>query len=287
MGGNYPMASRLHIRASTKEFSRYRELVDSDWNKSTFDAVLQLMWAVVGHSASAHNGSAELAYLGQLHDRKRPSGLPPDFIERLRSLAMIFREPNIPQMPTDFGAGTSRMAGQWGAAAIYLLLQTSATISGEAGFFRDLQSLLYLNSVHYLLPQLQAEKSQIGHDALVNALAIHAFLVWRDEPSHMFYLLAAMMGHLGHPRARLDFLHRSLSATPVDDHSYLTTVSAYWGELLDLGEKDAAMDFLLRLNRNIPESYVPEIAEMITETAAFQPRRGREGPGLQKGAGHR
>ena len=56
-----------------------------------------------------------------------------------------------------------------------------------------------------------------------------------------------------------------------------------WSELLELGEKDAAMDFLLRLNRNMPESHVPEIAEMITETAEFQ-ARGEGGPATAKGA---
>ena len=67
----------------------------------------------------------------------------------------------------------------------------------------------------------------------------------------------------------------------------MTKVSAYWGELLKLGERNAAMDFLVRLNRNVPESYVPEIAGMITETAASQARREKAGPPLQKGAGRR
>ena len=82
---------------------------------------------------------------------------PPAFIERLRSLSGIFREPNIPQMPKEFAPANSKFAAQAGATAVYLLLQTSMKISGETGFFRDLQSLLYLNSVHYLLPQLQDE----------------------------------------------------------------------------------------------------------------------------------
>jgi hypothetical protein len=281
------VVSRVEVRASAKEFSRYRKLVDSDWNKTTFDAVLELMWDVVKDSAWEQGEPIELTFLRHIHDKKRASVVPAEFIERLRALSMIFREPNVPLMPKEFALGTSRIAVQSGAAAVYLLLQVDMKITGEAGFFRDLQSLLYLNSVHYLLPQLQIDELQTGHDSLANALAIHAFLVWRDEPSHMFYLLAAMMGHLGHKRARLDFLHSALSATPIDDHSYLTKASAYWSELLELGEKDAAMDFLLRLNRNVPESYVPEIAEMITETAEFQAQREGESPHLKKGPVHR
>jgi len=266
------VVSRVEVRASTKEFSRYKKLVDSDWNKATFEAVLELMWDVVKDSASEHNEPVELTFLRQMRDRKRTSAVPAVLVERLRSLATMFREPNIPPMPDEPVLGTSKLAGNSGIAAVYLLLQVSMKITGEAGFFRDLQSLLFLNSVHYLLPQLQKDESQTGHDILVNALAIHAFVVWRDDPSHMFYLLGAIMGHLGHKKARLDFLHSALSATPVDDHSYLTKVSVYWAELLELGEQDAALDFLLRLNRNVPESYVPEIAEMITETVERQSR---------------
>ena len=277
------MVPRVDVYASTKEFSRYRKLVDSDWNKATFAAVLELMWDVVKDSASDPDEPTEMTFLKCMHE-KRTSAVPPAFVERLRSLSGIFREPNIPQMPKEFAPANSKFAAQAGATAVYLLLQTSMKISGETGFFRDLQSLLYLNSVHYLLPQLQDESKAL-HDSLVNALMIHAFLVWRDEPSHMFYLLATIMGHLDHKKARLDFLRMALSATPVDDHSYMTKVSAYWGELLELGERDAAMDFLVRLNRNVPESYVPEIAEMITETAASQARREKAGPPLQKGAG--
>ena len=196
------MVSRVQVRASTNEFSRYRELVDSEWNKATFEAVLDLLWNVVRESSSDHNEPAELAFLRQAHDKKRTVAMPAEFIERLRFLSTVFREPNVPPMPKEFVAGVSRLTAQSGATAVYLLLQISLKITGEAGFFRDLQSLLYLNAVHYLLPKLQAEGSQGIHDSLVNALAIHAFLVWRDEPSHMFYLLGAMMGHLGHREGR-------------------------------------------------------------------------------------
>ena len=92
--------------------------------------------------------------------RRNPRGL--------RTLSMIFREPHVPQMPKEFALGTSRIAVQSVAAAVYLLLQVDMKITGEAGFFRDLQSLLYLNSVYYLLPQLQIDELQTGHDSLVN-----------------------------------------------------------------------------------------------------------------------
>jgi len=74
-----PVVSRVEVRASTKEFSRYRKLVDSDWNKETFDAVVELMWDVVKDSAPETHGPVELAFLKNMHDRKRASAIPAVF----------------------------------------------------------------------------------------------------------------------------------------------------------------------------------------------------------------
>ena len=75
------------------------------------------------------------------------------------------------------------------------------------------------------------------------------------------------MGQLGQHDARLQFMSNSLAATPIDDHSYLTKASHYWAELIELGQKEQAMDFLLKLTRNAAEPYLDEIREMIKETA--------------------
>ena len=56
----------------------------------------------------------------------------------------------------------------------------------------------------------------------------------------------------------------------ISDHSYLTKASAYWGELLELGETKKALQWLVGLSRNVPESYASEIAEMIAETATLR-----------------
>ena len=148
-----------------------------------------------------------------------------------------------------------------------LLLQVICTLTGETGFFRDLQSLLYLNVVHYLLPRLRKGGATTTYWNVVNALEAHSILIWRDEPSHMFYLRAAMMGELGRQEERLECLQNALAATPVSDHSYMTKANAYWAELLELGDTEKALRWLVSLSRNVPESYTAEVAEMIAETA--------------------
>jgi hypothetical protein len=265
------VAIQIEVRASTKEFIRYKDLVDSDWNKTTFHAVLTLLWDVISVSISEHEKKAEwLCFLKDDGEKRLPTVVPEDIADRIRFLSFALREPHIPEMPSDLASGKSKTSAQTRAAIFYLLFQTMVQLKGETGFFQDLQSLLFLNSIHYLLPHLQKNDLKTEFAALANVMHIHAIVVWRDQPSHMFYLLGAIMGQLGHKQARLQFLDRSLSATPIHDHSYLTKANVYWGELLDLGEKDKAMDFLLKLGRNVPESYLDEISDMIKETAEIQ-----------------
>lgn len=265
------MPAKLEVRASAEEFSRYRDLVDSDWNKSTLDAVLKLLWAVVRESADEYKTLMEWPQgKSPGRDGNGKSAISESFVERLAFLSTIFRTPYIPPMPRELVSGKSRLAAQAETTMVYLLARILLPVTGETGFFRDLQSLLYLNAVHYLLPQLKSTEEK-GYASIINALLVHASVEWRDEPSHMFYLLASLMGELGHKEARLEFLLRALSATPIDDHSYLTKATAYWDELLDLGKQDKAMEFLLKLSRNVPEAYLVEIGEMITETAGLNP----------------
>ncbi len=260
--------AEIEIRALADKFARYKKLVDSDWNKRTFQGVVELFDDVVRGAESRIADNLDLAdLLVHAAERRGPIELPQETVKHLRYLSFLFHEPHVPEMPEGLTAGKSKTREQTDSATVYLLLQAMIRVTGEDGFFRDLQSLLYLNAVHYLLPLLEKSGPANEHAWLANVLHIHPFIVWRDEPAHMFYLLAALMGQLGQSEARLQYLFSSLAATPIDDHSYLTKASAYWSELIELGQQDNAMDFLLKLTRNAPEPFLDEIREMIKETA--------------------
>jgi hypothetical protein len=265
---------KVEVRASSQEFCRYRRLVDSDWNAKTFNAVLKLLWEVLTIRADEQSESIDwILSLKKLDGRNLTIPLPEKLNNLLVTLAPIFREPYVPPSSREQMTKGSRAVVQAEATIISLLLQIVCEISGETGFLRDLQSLLYLNAVHHLLPRLQARRFDTSYSNLVNALEAHALLIWRDEPSHMFYLRGAMLGQLGRQQERLDCLFSALSSTPISDHSYLTKANAYWCELLELGEKERALRWLVSLSRNLPEPYAAEVAEMIQETALFQPRK--------------
>jgi hypothetical protein len=261
------LSTTIEVRAPDREFALYKTLVDSDWNKSTQEGVLALLWEVIAESVSS--SKYEFASVLKFPPEKETGKeLNQEIIERIRCLSEVFTEPCIPTIPSSFSTRKTKVISLTEKTWTYLMLPSMVRLKGDTGFFLDLQSMLYLAAVHYLLPLLDKQEFQAEHDCLLNAMYVHTILAWRGQPPHLFYLQSALMGHLGEDRRRLELLDLALALTPVSDHSYLTKANAYWIELLELGDREAAMVFLLNLNRIAPISYQDEIREMIEETAA-------------------
>ena len=262
------MSTTIEVRASDREFALYKTLADSDWNKTTLEGVLALLWKVIAESVNS--SKCELAsVLRSPAEKETGDELNHEIIEKIRRLAEVFTEPCIPTIPAKFSPKKTKAIILAEKTWTYLMLSSMVRLKGETGFFLDLQSLLYLAAIHYLLPLLEKQALRAEHDCLLNAMYVHTILAWRGQPPHLFYLQSALMGHLGKDRRRLELLDQALALTPLSDHSYLTKANAYWIELLELGDREAAMVFLLNLNRIAPISYQDEIREMIEETAAL------------------
>ncbi len=262
------MLTTIEVGASDREFTLYRRLVNSDWNSTTQESVLALLWKVVAESATA--SQCDLASV--LHfpaEKGTGNQLNQQVIDRIKSFSEVFTERCIPAIPLAFSPKKTKAIVQAEKTWTYLMLPSLVRLRGETGFFLDLQSLLYLSSIHYLLPMLEKQDSRAERDCLVNAMYVHTVLAWRGNPPHLFYLQSALMGYLRQEQRRLELLNLALTSTPISDHSYLTKANAYWIELLELGDRKAAMVFLLNLNRIAPISYQDEIREMIEETAAL------------------
>jgi hypothetical protein len=261
------MSTTIEVQASDREFALYKTLVDSDWNKRSQEGVLGVLWAVIAKSAASSKWEWSSVFRFPA-EKDTVNALNQEIIEKIRSLSEMLTEASIPTISSVFSSKKTKAITLAEKTWAYLMLPSLVQLKGEAGFFLDLQSLLYLSTVHYLLPLLDKQDTRAEHDCLLNAMYVHTILAWRGQPSHMFYLQSALMGRLGQDRRRLELLDLSLGLTPISDHSYLTKANAYWIELLELGDREAAMKFLLNLNRIAPISYQDEIREMIEETAA-------------------
>jgi hypothetical protein len=140
------VAVKLAIQASASEYSRYRALVNSDWNGATYRDALRLLWDVVTISPGRSSGPADWLWSLKRSHGTTPEPLPEALDNVLAALISFFRDPHIPRKSNGQVARKSRPVIQAQTTAVSLLLQVICTITGETGFFRDLQSLLYLNS---------------------------------------------------------------------------------------------------------------------------------------------
>ena len=172
-------------------------------------------------------------------------------------------------MPSRFPeTKSSPFAVQTERACAYLMLQARARLEGATGLFADAQSLLFLCSAHFLLPELQRQQLTAVHDCLVCAMYVHTLLVWKTLPTHMFDLQNVLMDHLGNAERELSLLDMSFHLTPPEDHAYLTRATACWAARMDLRRYKEAERFLFSLMRHAPDSCQEEIGEMLSETFA-------------------
>jgi hypothetical protein len=255
------------IRAKTSgpDQERYRELLLSDYTRDSLSATLSLLWSVIGGSVPKKNDWWRALEFDENGKASRDE-FDHHVIERIREFVSFFPTGPMPPMPTTFANGRpSRLAWYIQRAWTYLVLQSLAKIEGETGFFRDIQSILFLCAFHYLLPQLSTEGWHSERECLLNAMFMHTILVWRDDPAHQCFLQSLLADYLGQGDVRRDLLHRSFLLTPPTDNSYLTKAQEYWCDLVDAGQREQAMSFLLDLTRTARPDDVPEIKEMIND----------------------
>lgn len=256
----------IQVASTPSLRDKYRRLLTSDWKKGTTDDVLGLLWKEVETSARL----SKIPFLEVLQPHRSSiavSGLNQDVIEEIKHFRKHFRGNNLmPAVPESFPTRKGRLRAQAETAWTYLVLDNLVQLRGETGFFADSQSLLFLVAIDFLLPGLEDAGDAAARDCLINALYMHTFISWTQDPqrqAHFFFLQAALMDYLAQPRLQRDNLLYSLNLTHLEDHCFLTKVQAYVFSLLDTGEAEEAKRFLMKLYRYAPESYLAELQDMI------------------------
>jgi hypothetical protein len=257
----------LRISPASQDVDRYRELLRADWSRETLDALFSLLSKLLARSMKSSSVSWQDVLAINCTAKKSAKELNQHVLDRIRSLSLVFTEPAVPVMPSAFPTNRpSRLSALAEQAWTILTIQALVNLEGATGLFADSQSLLFLCSAHFLLPQLQQRGLIAERDCLVCAMYIHTVLVWRTQPVHYLYLQSVLMDQLGEQERRLELLDQSFQMTPPDDHSYLTKATAYWSELMDLRRYEKASSFLFFLTKHAPDSCQEEIKDMLSET---------------------
>ena len=255
----------INIVADTSDLcdQTYRDLLVSDYTSETLNGTLHLLWTVIGKSVPKTR--PEWYRVLEYSERGRTSANEIEEIpvNRIRDLASMM--PERLKVPSKFSDGSSSRA-TWQAQRTwtYLILKSLARVTGEVGFFRDIQSLLFLNAAHYLLPKLKSQGLTPEHDCLVAGMYVH-LIGWSNYVAQFCFLRAQLADYLGHKRERLNLQHASFMLTPPSDHSYLTKAQSYCCDLIEMGQYKKVDKVLGYLDRTAPPQYQEEIGVMRQE----------------------
>jgi hypothetical protein len=252
------------ISASSSMKDHYRELLGRDYSETALEEVLALLRRVLETSSYR----IVFAWDERPSSRKRPYDIPvaandylKEFLERANA--------NLPtEMPDELHDRTL-LERRTQEAAVFLTFQSRVTFQGDAGFVRDIQSLLFQHCVHALSPRLVSRHLNEANAFLSHALYAHAQLVWTDVPAHQHYLLSVLFEHLEDRTAALQFLRASLENSSPDEHDFLTKAQSYWSQLIEAGKRADAKAFILDLYRRAASRDLAEVQELVDETYAL------------------
>jgi hypothetical protein len=152
--------------------------------------------------------------------------------------------------------------------AFCLTLQSRFDLLGDAGFFRDVQSLVFTGAIYELLPSLKSSRAKGLYGLLVNVLAYHCTFIWRDDVAHQQYLLGLLAEYLNDEKLERESLLASFHLTDADDHDYLTKAQVCVFHFLKHRRYDAAKSFLMGVLRQARSESLDELREMLDEVYA-------------------
>ncbi len=263
------MEIKLRINETHKKI--YREILSSKWSQKTIvdcfsltNDFLNTSTYPVGYSEVSTHIKIE-----QLISQELSSYLSP-----LSSLSTNF----LPKSPTRIPKRRSKNKIEkhnLTNEAIYnlsfplplsLLEKGDIKVIGDLDFLRDIQSLTFLMTTEYLIPQLNKGKMNEEKDYMIFVLFIHALLSWHDNPSHQNYLLSILFNELGVKELSRICLYNAFKLTSPDEHDYLTKAQSYWSALIDEKLYQEARHFAMTLMRTSKQEHLEEIEEIIELT---------------------
>ena len=266
----------IDLKANADLKSRYKALLRGEW-EPLLDNVLQLADAQLQLSGVRvilpWEPTEEL--VGKNHVLRVSSVLVEEVIPVLQRL----HSRELPPVPDAFLEEPPARYREGYMAAIrvaaHLTLQTHCDLHGEDGLFRDIQSLVFLAAVYELLPTLNSARLRGMHDLLLNVLAYHCSVIWRDDAAHQQYLLGILAGYSEDEELERKSLLASFHLTDPDEHDYLTKAQACVFHFLEHRRYAMAKSFLLGVCRQAPKESLDELGEMLNDVYAEERLSGR------------
>ena len=264
------MRNVIRLKTSPELESRYKALLKQEWEPSLLAPAL----SVLDDQLRLSGVRVRLPW-----ETTRAAGRKPEvrliLDGTIGELVLLLRRLRTPDLPPVPALGLEKrpvthlkLAGTALRVAMYLTLQPLWKLDGETGLFRDVQSLLFLGTVYELLPELSSAGLNKWQHLLVNVLACHCTVVWRDDPAHQQFLGGILAGYSKNEALERESLVASFRLTDPGEHDYLTKAQACLFQFLEYHRYDAAKSFLLNVYRQVPAESLGELQEMFDDIYA-------------------
>ena len=246
----------------------YQSLLTRDWSIATLRKTLELLGDLLAASG------AEIRFGSSRPRKTPPPGQWSPGMDDFRRLLAIHREfatngaTGLPEHIEELVPAPTGVAELAIRAWLYFDLQLLCNLRGDTGFFRDLQSILFLNTAESLLPELRENGLKVYDGLLANVLEYHAAVTWRDDAAQQQYLLSILAHDRGDKDIEGSALLAAFRLTDPQSHEFLTMAQSYWHFLIENNRFDEAETFLLGVYRNAPQEQLSELKEMIDDTFA-------------------
>jgi hypothetical protein len=269
------MRKSIDLMTNADLESRYKALLAGDWEPLLGNA-LQLLDDQLRQSGIQLILPWDATV--DLSDESNVLRIPNALVEEVLPLLQRLHSHELPPVPEGVLEKQDRLPERYRAAirvAVCLTLQAQFELYGEDGLFRDIQSLIFLGTVYELLPKLNSARLREVHDLLVNILAYHCTVIWRDYAAHQQYLLGILAGYSKDEELEEKSLVASFHLTSPDEHDYLTKAQVCVFHFLEHRRYDKAKSFLFAVCRQAPEESLDELRKMLDDVYAARDLSGR------------
>ncbi len=264
----------INLRATKKHKKTYKEILSSDWSQNTIldcfsltNDFLNTSEYPVGYSEISNHIKTEKLISQSLSSYLSPLSLlstnilpkSPTRIPKRRSKDKIEKHNLTSEAAYDLSFPLPLSFG-------LIDKGDDVKIIGDLGFLKDVQSLTFIMTTEYLVPQLSKNKMNEERNFVLFVLFVHALLIWHDNPSHQNYLLSILFDELGNKELHRIYLYNAFKLTSPDEHDYLTKAQTYWSALIDEGLYEEAKRFVTILTRMANREHLEEIEEIAEIT---------------------
>jgi len=275
---------KIYLKAEPLMTDKYQKLLVNEWSPETMKESLNLADSFLNNSELPLGFSK----IGKHYDYHELSEFftPSHFIDYLKDQSALLNNKNMPNIPKCIPKRRDSTKIEYSKLTLEVIYNLAFPVfsainneehlilEGDIGFFRDIQSLIFILTSDYVLPFLRKNRLREEFDYLNLIMFTYSLYAWHDNPAHQNQLFSIVFNNMGLHEAVIECLYTAFRLTAPEDHDYLTKAQTYWTALIDAKMFDDAKKFTLRLLQNSLKEHFEEIKEIIELSFELE-RKGR------------